>query len=120
VAGSPSLQHGGQRWAAVDAHILPSERRWPDALELELTLLSTLAGDSGGVLELTLLSPPLRAALAVACSRRIARLKSLLFLRPCLLLWYFHPQKIREYVGIWCLPNTLKSPQILFPKNTLS
>jgi hypothetical protein len=23
------------------------------------------------------------------------------------------------YMGIWCSPNTLKSPQILFPKNTL-
>jgi hypothetical protein len=23
------------------------------------------------------------------------------------------------YAGIWCSPNTLKSPQILFPKNTL-
>jgi hypothetical protein len=35
-------------------------------------LVSTSAGDSGGGLELTLLSLPLRAALVVACSRRIA------------------------------------------------
>jgi hypothetical protein len=40
-------------------------------------------------------------------------------LGPCLLLWYFHPRKMWGYVGIWCSPNTLKSPQILFPKNTL-
>jgi hypothetical protein len=40
-------------------------------------------------------------------------------LRPCLLLRYFYPQKIWGYVGIWCLSNTLKFPQILFPKNTL-
>jgi hypothetical protein len=40
-------------------------------------------------------------------------------LRPCLLLRYFHPRKMWEYMGIWCSPNTLKSPHILFPKNTL-
>jgi hypothetical protein len=40
-------------------------------------------------------------------------------LRPCLLLRYFYPRRIWVYVGIWCSPNTLKSPQILFPKNTL-
>jgi hypothetical protein len=40
-------------------------------------------------------------------------------LRPCLLLRYFHPRKMWGYVGIWCSPNTIKSPQILFPKNTL-
>jgi hypothetical protein len=39
--------------------------------------------------------------------------------RPCLLLPYFHPRKMWGYVGIWCSPNTLKSPEILFPKNTL-
>jgi hypothetical protein len=40
-------------------------------------------------------------------------------LRPCLLFRYFHPRKMWGYVEIWCSPNTLKSPQILFPKNTL-
>jgi hypothetical protein len=40
-------------------------------------------------------------------------------LRPCLLLWYFHPKMMWGYVGIWCSPNPLKSPQIPFPKNTL-
>jgi hypothetical protein len=40
-------------------------------------------------------------------------------LRSCLLLWYFHLRRMWGYVGISCLPNTLKSPQILFPKNTL-
>jgi hypothetical protein len=41
-------------------------------------------------------------------------------MRPCLFLWYFHPRKMWGYVGIWCSPNTLKSPQIPFPKNTLA
>jgi hypothetical protein len=37
-------------------------------------------------------------------------------LRACLLLRYFHPQKMWGYVGIWCSPNTLQSPQIPSPK----
>jgi hypothetical protein len=40
-------------------------------------------------------------------------------MRPWLLLRYFHPRKMWGYVGIWYSPNTLKFPQILFPKNTL-
>jgi hypothetical protein len=42
-----------------------------------------------------------------------------LLVRPYLLLRYFHPGEMWGYVGIWCSPNTLTSPQILFPKNTL-
>jgi hypothetical protein len=37
-------------------------------------------------------------------------------LRLCLLLRFFHPGKMWEYVGIWCSPNTSKFSQILFPK----
>jgi hypothetical protein len=40
-------------------------------------------------------------------------------MRSSLLLRYFHPRKMWGYVGIWCSLNTLKSPRILFPKNTL-
>jgi hypothetical protein len=36
----------------------------------------------------------------------------------CLLFRYFYP-KYTGYMGIWCLSNTLKSPQIFFPKNTI-
>jgi hypothetical protein len=36
----------------------------------------------------------------------------------CLLFQYFY-LKYTGYMGIWCLSNTLKSPQIFFPKNTI-
>jgi hypothetical protein len=36
-------------------------------------------------------------------------------IRPCLLLWYFYPQKMWGYVGIWCSPNNLLSDPLKYP-----
>jgi hypothetical protein len=45
----------------------------------------------------------------------------------CTYVWFLHVEALftspvfssPKNVGIWCSPNTPKSPQILFPKNTL-